>query len=260
LKLKINNVEFRYNSAAVLDGITMELADSEIVGIVGPNGAGKSTLIRCINNILQPNGGSILLSGKDIHEMSMMEIAKQIGYVPQTASHIFPATVFETVLIGRRPHIGWKCSEVDEEKVWSILKVMGIEDLSMRDFNEISGGQQQKVLIARALAQEPGTLILDEPTSNLDIRHQLEVMEILKGLVLKQRISVIMAVHDLNLVSRYADRLLIMKNGKIFDAGSPFEVLTSDNIMSVYGVEAEVINSNAGVLHIVPLRSAKGAN
>jgi iron complex transport system ATP-binding protein len=259
LKLKVNNVEFSYNSTPVLENISMELDRSEILGVVGPNGAGKSTLIRCINRILKPQHGSILLEGQEIKQMSMMEIAKKLGYVPQTASHTFPATVFDTVLMGRRPHIGWRSSKKDVKNVVEVLKLMEIEDLAMRDFNELSGGQQQKVLIARALAQEASTLLLDEPTSNLDIQHQLEVMEIIKDLVAKKGISVIMAVHDLNLASRYTNRVLIMKAGKIFDAGSPYEVLTPENIRSVYNVEAEVINSNSGSPYIVPIRSVKGS-
>lgn len=257
MKLKVNDVEFSYNSTPVLENISMELDRSEMLGIVGPNGAGKSTLIRCIDRILKPKQGSILLDGQEIKEMSMMEIARHIGYVPQSYSGVFPATVFDTVLVGRRPHIGWRSSESDEDKVWAILKVMGIEDLAMRDWGELSGGQQQKVLIARALAQEAGVLLLDEPTSNLDIQHQLEVMEIMTDLVARKGISAIMAVHDLNLASRYADRVLIMKEGRIFDAGNPYEVLTPENIRLAYGVEAEVVNSNSGSPYIVPIRSVR---
>jgi len=145
-----------------------------------------------------------------------MEIAKEMGYVPQTTARVFPATVFDTVLMGRRPHLGWKSSEEDIDKVLEVLELLGIMEFSMRDFNEISGGQQQKVLIARALAQEADVLLLDEPTSNLDIRHQLEVMDIMKGIVKKKGISAIVAIHDLNLASRYTDRLLMMNGGRIF--------------------------------------------
>jgi len=257
MKLKVNNLEFSYSSTPVLEDITMELAESEMIGIVGPNGAGKSTLIRCIDRILKPKQGSILLDGEEIQDMGMMEIARKIGYVPQTTSHSFPTTVFDTVLMGRRPHLKWRSSEKDTKKVVEVLKLMEIEDLAMRDLNELSGGQQQKVLIARALAQEAGVLLLDEPTSNLDIKHQLEVMEIIKYLVATKRVSAIMAVHDLNLASRYADRVIIMKIGRIVDAGIPCDVLTPANIRSVYGVEAEVINGNRGMSYVVPIRSVR---
>ena len=257
MKLKVKDVKFSYSSIPILEDITMELTCSEILGIVGPNGAGKSTLIRCIDNILKPKHGSIRLDGQEIKKMSMMEIAKHIGYVPQSSSGVFPATVFDTVLIGRRPHIGWRSSEADEEKVWGILNMMGIEDFAMKDFNELSGGQQQKVLIARSLAQEADMLLLDEPTSNLDISHQFEVMDIIRNLVNQKGISAIMAIHDLNLASRYTDRVLIMKAGKIFDVGVPSKVLTPEIIKSVYDVEVEVVNSSIGTPHIIPTGSVK---
>ena len=257
MKLKVKDVEFSYTSVPVLSDVCFELAQSEMLGVVGPNGAGKSTLIRCIDRILKPLRGTILLDGEDIQHMSMMETARKFGYIPQSASQVFPATVFDTVLMGRSPHIGWRSSKKDNEKVLDVLQMLNIENLAMRDINEISGGQQQRVFIARALAQEPGTLLLDEPTSNLDIQHQLEVMEIIKDLVVKKGISTIMAVHDLNLASRYTDRVIIMKGGRIFAAGTPPDVLTPENIRSVYGVEVEVINRNGEMPYIIPIRSVR---
>ncbi len=253
MKLKVKNIEFGYNSTPVLEDVSMELDRSEIVGIVGPNGAGKSTLIRCIDRILTPGGGSILLDGTDISKMTRMEIAKEMGYVPQTTTRVFPATVFDTVLMGRRPHLGWKSSEEDVDKVIEVLELLGIMEFAMRDFNEISGGQQQKVLIARALAQEADILLLDEPTSNLDIRHQLEVMDIMKGIVQNKGISAIVAIHDLNLASRYTDRLLMLNGGRIFAAGAPESVLTVENIRRAYGVEARVL-SDGERPYIIPIR------
>jgi len=252
MKLRIKEVEFSYASTPVLENVCMELAPSEILGIVGPNGAGKSTLLRCIDRILKPKRGSILLDGQDIKEMSRMEIARRMGYVPQTSTRVFPATVFDTVLMGRRPHLGWRSSETDVEKVLEVLKLLGIVEFALRDFNEISGGQQQKVLIARALAQEADILLLDEPTSNLDIRHQLEAMDIIKKLVNEKGISAIMAIHDLNLASRYADRIIMLNGGTIVAAGNPPSVLTPENIKQVYGVEA-VVRTESGRPYIVPI-------
>lgn len=231
----------------------MDLDRSEVVGVVGPNGAGKSTLIRCIDRILTPRRGSVLLDGTDISKMTRMEIAKEMGYVPQTTTRVFPATVFDTVLMGRRPHLGWKSSEEDVDKVLEVLELLGIMEFAMRDFNEISGGQQQKVLIARALAQEADILLLDEPTSNLDIRHQLEVMDIMKGIVRNKGISAIVAIHDLNLASRYTDKLLMMNAGRIFAAGNPESVLTVENIRRAYGVEA-LVKSDGKRPYIIPVR------
>lgn len=254
VKLKVKDVEFSYASVHVLKNVCIELAASEMLGVVGPNGAGKSTLIRCIDRILQPRKGSILLDGRDIKDMRLMELAKKMGYIPQSTSQVFPATVFDTVLMGRRPHIGWRSSEKDTEKVLKTLQMLNIEELAMRDINELSGGQQQKVFIARALTQEPDVLLLDEPTSNLDIKHQLEVMEIIKSIVREKEISAIMAIHDLNLASRYADRIIMMTDGEIFSAGDSVSVLTPESIKRVYCVEAEVHNIH-GRPYIVPIRS-----
>ena len=256
MKLKVKNVEFSYASTPILENVCMELAPSEILGIVGPNGAGKSTLLRCIDRILKPQRGSILLDGQEIKEMSRMEIARRMGYVPQTSQRVFPATVFDTVLMGRRPHLGWRSNEQDVEKVLEILKLLEIVEFALRDFNEISGGQQQKVLIARALAQEADVLLLDEPTSNLDIKHQLEAMDIIKKLVKEKGISAIMAIHDLNLGSRYSDEIVMLNGGSIFDAGNPSSVLTPENIKQVYGVEA-VVRNESGRPYIVPIRPIK---
>ena len=253
MRLKVNKIEFAYNSTSVLENISLELDRSEILGIVGPNGTGKSTLIRCIDQILKPQQGTILLDENDITTMNRMEIARKMGYVPQSTTRVFPASVVDTVLMGRRPHLGWKSSEEDMDKVLEILELLGIVEFAMRDFNEISGGQQQKVLIARALAQEADILLLDEPTSNLDIRHQLEVMEILKDIVRNKGISAVMAIHDLNLASRYTDQILMMNGGRIFAAGDPPSVLTVENIKRVYGVEV-LVKSDGERPYIIPIR------
>ncbi|MCW3142159.1 MAG: ABC transporter ATP-binding protein, partial [Methanophagales archaeon] len=253
VKLKIKEVEFSYASVPILKNVCVELAESEMLSVVGPNGAGKSTLLRCIDRILSPQKGCILLDERDIKEMSRMELAKKVGYIPQSTTSIFSATVFDVVLIGRRPHISWRSSEEDTEKVLETLQMLNIEEFAMRDINELSGGQQQKVFIACALSQEPDVLLLDEPTSNLDIRHQLEVMDIIKTIVKEKRIAAIMAIHDLNLAARYADRIVMMNSGKIFAVGNPASVLTPDNIKSVYGVESEVMDKR-GRPHIVPIR------
>jgi len=252
MKLKVKDVEFGYQSVPVLRDVCFELAQSEVLGIVGPNGAGKSTLIRCIDRILIPQKGSILLDERAIKEMRRMELAKKLGYIPQSSHQSFPATVFDVVLMGRRPHIGWRSSEKDEEKVLDVLQMLKIEYLAMRDINEISGGQQQKVFIARALVQEPDVLLLDEPTSNLDIKHQLDVMDAIKKLVREKEISAIMAIHDLNLGSRYSDRIIMMNGGTIVSAGDPSSVLNAENIKQVYGVEA-LVRNELGCPYIVPV-------
>ncbi|RLG32938.1 ABC transporter ATP-binding protein [Methanosarcinales archaeon] len=253
VKLKVKDVEFSYASVPILKNVCVELAESEMLSVVGPNGAGKSTLLRCIDRILSPQKGCILLDERDIKKISRMELAKKVGYIPQSTTSIFSATVFDVVLIGRRPHISWRSSEEDTEKVLETLQMLNIEEFAMRDINELSGGQQQKVFIACALSQEPDVLLLDEPTSNLDIRHQLEVMDIIKTIVREKRIAAIMAIHDLNLAARYADKIIMMNSGKIFSAGDPVSVLTPENIKHVYGVESEVMDKR-GRPHIIPIR------
>ncbi len=252
VKIRIRGLEFSYSSIPALKDVTIDIHESEIVAIVGPNGSGKSTLLKCIERILKPQKGVILINGKDVKDFSQIEIARTVGYVPQSVKQFFPATVFEVVLMGRRPYLGWRCSKRDIEKVFEVLKILNIENIAMRDFNELSGGQQQKVLIARALVQEPEILLLDEPTANLDIKHQLEVMEIIKRIVRMNGITAIIAIHDLNLASKYADRIVMMKDGKVFAIGTPEEVLTSANIESVYDVKVRIIRFN-GKLYVIPL-------
>ncbi|NMB86687.1 MAG: Cobalamin import ATP-binding protein BtuD [Methanosaeta sp. PtaB.Bin018] len=257
IKLQAKDIIFGYDSNPILENVNFEIAPSRLVTIVGPNGSGKSTLIKCIDRIVSPQGGSILIDRKDVTKMSRMDVARYLSYVPQSSVRIFPTNVFDTILMGRRPHIGWLGSEGDEEKVWDVLRLLNIERLAMSNFNELSGGQQQKVLIARALVQEAEVMLLDEPTSNLDIWHQLDVMNIIRDVVKKREITAIMALHDLNLASTYSDRIIMMKRGRIVAAGDPTSVITAENIASVYRVEAAVRNLSDRPM-IMPLRQIKG--
>lgn len=256
VKITIKNLTFGYRSNKILDDLNVVVDDAEILSLVGPNGSGKTTLIKCIDRILKPKG-SILLEGREIDSMSQQEIARQIGYVPQSSSTPLATTVFDTVLMGRRPHITWRVSDADIGKVSDTLELLNLQDLSMRDFAQLSGGQKQKVLIARALAQEPAVLLLDEPTSNLDMKHQLDVMETVSSLVKEKGISAVMAIHDLNLAARFSDNLVMLKNGKVYAIGSPNELLSERNIRDVYGVDALVMNS-MDKPYVVPIKSLNG--
>jgi iron complex transport system ATP-binding protein len=258
VKISIQGLTFSYNSHKILDDLDVAVDGSEILSLVGPNGSGKTTLIKCIDRILKPKG-SILLDGKEVERMSRQEVARIIGYVPQSSSTPLATTVFDTVLMGRRPHINWRVSDADLDKVADVLERLHLEELAMRDFAQLSGGQKQKVLIARALAQEPAVLLLDEPTSNLDMRHQLEVMETISSLVKEKRISAVMAIHDLNLASRFSDKLVMLKNGRVWAAGEPKALLNEANIGKVYGIEAVVMNA-LGRPYIVPMRSLGGGD
>ncbi|MGB3907026.1 MAG: ABC transporter ATP-binding protein [Methanomethylovorans sp.] len=253
MKLVVQGLRFDYTSSPVLEDIDMELDPGEIVGVIGPNGAGKSTLIKCVDRILHPEG-DMKLNGVDMKKMNRMELAKCMGYVPQSPDITFPSTVLDTVLMGRRPHSSWHFTEKDIDKALEALEMMGVSNFAFRDYNEISGGQKQRVIIARAIAQETGILLLDEPTSNLDIKHQISLMDVLDMLVKNLNISVIMTIHDLNIAARYSQRLLLMSNGRIVAAGNPLSVLNTENIRKYYGVEALVKEEN-DIPYIIPLKA-----
>lgn len=251
--LKIIELSFSYRDIRVLEGIDTSLKPGEILSVVGPNGTGKTTLLKCITSIITPDRGAVFLGERDTARMSRRELAGYLGYVPQQIPSKFPMTVFEMVLLGRRPHISWKPSPHDLERVADILQEMKLADLALRDVGRLSGGQRQKVLLARALAQDPEFLLLDEPTSSLDLRHQLEVMEIIRGLVRDNGTGAMIALHDLNLASRFSDRIIMLHNGRIFSEGPPAQVMTFENIRAVYEVEAMVRQENGYPL-IQPLR------
>lgn len=241
MQIKVDNVDFSYSSVPVLDGISLEMNGPGFISILGPNGVGKSTLIHCINKILQPTSGSVFVDGKDVSEVSIKELAKEIGYVPYSANDSFPLTVVDTVMMGRHPHAKWNTLDRDLDIVYDTLKMLGISHLAMRQFNELSAGQHQKVMLARGLVQEPRILLLDEPTSNLDVRHQLDVTKMLKRLSVERNILIIMISHDINIAAKYADQIILMFQGRIFDVGTPCEVITEENLKTVYGVTSKVI-------------------
>ncbi len=240
MNLEVRGIEFSYNSKLILDGVNFKINKGDMLGVLGPNGAGKTTLLKCLNKNLEPKEGSVFLGDTEISNLTQKSIAEKIGYVPQENGDSFPCTVFDTVMMGRRPHSGWRPSSHDKEIVSMVLDKIGLKKQATRDINELSGGQKQKVLVARALAQEPSILVFDEPTSSLDLKHQLEVLDLIKKET-KEDVSVIMAIHDINLASKYCNKFIFLKDGKILDAGKS-EVINSDNIRKVYGVKAEVKN------------------
>ncbi len=241
MRIKIDGMEFGYSSVPVLKDIVLDLEGPQFVTIIGPNGVGKSTLIHCMNKVLKPSKGTVLVNDQDVSDMKLKDIAKIIGYVPYTSSDTFPLSVVDTVLMGRSPHTGWKPKEADLNIVYNVLKLLDIDDLAMRPFNELSAGQHQRVMLARGLAQDPQILLLDEPTSNLDIRHQLEVTRLLRDLSRTQDLLVVMISHDINISAKFSDRMILLKGGTIFATGTPDEVITEENIREAYGVESEVI-------------------
>lgn len=249
--LKAEGLEFSYGDEPALRGVSLELSYGRILGVVGPNGSGKTTLLKCLNRLVTPHKGELTVEGQKLTDYTRREIAKTVGYVPQTENPAFPSTVFDAVLTGRSPHSSWRPTEEDLTAVSETLTELGLADLATRDVQELSGGQLRKVLIARAFAQDPNLLLLDEPMASLDLRHQLEVLNAVRSWSREER-SALVTFHDLNLAGKYCDKLLVMKDGEVFARGGP-EVLTSETIEPVYGVEVEV-NENPRTRWIEPMK------
>jgi iron complex transport system ATP-binding protein len=223
----------------VFSGISLDAQGGQIVSLVGPNGAGKTTLLKCINRLLPLKEGTVQLDGQDLSELSRAELAKRTAYVPQATVSNFPITVFDTVLLGRRPYLNWKPQQYDLDLVMDIIERMDLRGLAMRDLGELSGGERQKVLVAKAMVQEPRLLLFDEPTSYLDLKYQLKIMQFIRDLIDEKQICALITTHDLNLALQFSDRLVALKDGKIVAEGST-AILSEALILQVYGVEASL--------------------
>lgn len=232
--LKIRGLEFSYPGTPILKNVDFELQKGQILAVLGINGAGKTTLLKCINRILPPRAGSVFLNQDDVRSMRRNQIAKRFAYVPQRFDEE-PLTVFDAVLLGRKPYIRWEAAAHDLEIVEAILCRLDIEHLALRLTNHLSGGELQKVMIARAMAQEPEVLLLDEPTSNLDMKNQLSVMQLLEKAVREHDMAAIVSLHDINLAFRFADHFLMLREGCVHLL-APREKVTDQDIACVYGV------------------------
>ncbi|WP_347488889.1 ABC transporter ATP-binding protein [Desulfoscipio sp. XC116] len=238
MMLSVQDLSFKYLSHKVLSNINFTLEKGNCMAILGVNGAGKSTLLKCLNRILKPQAGVVFVDKLNVNLLNRAELAKKIGYVSQK-SQAGRSTVIDTVLLGRKPYVKWDITSRDLEIVDKVMDMLDLHEFALRYVNELSGGELQKVAIARALAQEPDVLLLDEPTSNLDLKNQLEVIGMIKSVVKEKQISAVVTMHDLNLAARLADKFIMMKDCRIFAAGGR-ETMTADNIESVYSVPVVV--------------------
>lgn len=237
--LNVKGVRFSYKSLEVLKNIEFHIHEHEILSILGPNGVGKTTLLKCINSILKPDHGSILVDNIDMLKLNQLEIARKIAYVAQRTESS-RLTAFDAILLGRYPHIKWKVSDKDLRVVHSIIRKLNLKKFSLRYIDELSGGELQKICTARALVQEPKILLLDEPTSSLDLKNQIEILQLIKTVVKEHKVATIMTMHDINMAIRYSDKLLFIKDGAIFAQCGKNEI-TEDIINEAYDVQVKII-------------------
>lgn len=250
MTLHVEKVTWRVEEHTILRDVAVDVAAGELVGVLGPNGSGKSSLLRCIYRALKPDAGNIALDGDNVWDLDAKEAARRTATVLQETPGEFEFVVWEMVLMGRTPHKGMfeRESAEDQDLVENALAQVGMLSFADRSFATLSGGEKQRVLIARALAQQARFLILDEPTNHLDVRYQLEILDLVRGL----GVTTFTALHDLNLAATYCDRLYIMAEGEIVAAGTPEDVFQPALLRQVFGVEAEVqVHPRTGKLHIV---------
>ena len=252
--LEAKDIIHRYDEKEVLKNVSFSVPEKGFIGIIGPNGSGKSTLIKILSRGMKPTSGKVFYKGQNIFRLNTRFVASKIAIVPQEEISIFPFTVFETVLMGRAPYIGrfsWETKE-DVKIAESAMNLADVKHLRNRNLDELSGGERQRVVIARALAQMPKILLLDEPTSHLDINHQYDILELIRKLNENAGITVVMISHDINLASKYCKELVMLKNGRIFGQGPAKQVITKKIIKEVYGVNVNLVKvpgmKNSGIM------------
>jgi len=237
--IEVDSISFRYHEDWVLQDVSFRVEKGEFVGVIGPNGSGKTTLLKILYRLLSPQKGEILFELVSMKKMDRADIAKRIAVVAQETHLLFPFSVLETVLMGRSPYLGHLMfeSERDLEIAKRAMDLTNILSFSERPMDELSGGERKRVFIARTLAQEPEVMLLDEPTANLDIHHQIDFLDLILTLNRERGLTIVMASHDMNIASEFCDRLILLQGGRIYKMGTPEEVITKENIESVYGCE-----------------------
>ena len=253
--LSVSGLNFSWGENHVLKDVEFTMQRNEVVAILGVNGAGKSTLIKCLNKILTPKSGKILIEGNDLSSHDLVSLAKVMSYVPQTVRSSFSMNVFDVALIGRRPHIRWRISQRDRDFVSQTLRYLGLEDFAFRRFNQLSGGERQRVIIAKAIVQNPDLYLFDEPTSDLDLKNQVSIMKRIRHLVSPEMgdKSALIAIHDINLAARFADKIILFDDGKVKSYGKPEDVLTEQSISDVFGVSSMIMprDDDPTKIHII---------
>jgi len=239
VSIQTRKLTFAYGKENVLEALDLRFNPGTLTAVLGPNGSGKSTLIKCMDGILPVASEKIFVGNRDLTSLSGNERARLMGYVPQQENAVFSTTVYETILMGRKPYIGWAPGKADYQIVNRVIGDLDLGDISHRYLNELSGGQRQRAIIGRALAQEPAVLLLDEPTANLDLKHQLEVMQILQQLA-NNKMNVVIAIHDLNLAAMFCEHFIMLQRGLLFAEGNS-AVITPENIMKLYDVEVKIM-------------------
>lgn len=254
--LEANRIVYSYTRKPVVNDVSLEVKKGEFMSILGPNGSGKSTLLKTLSHIYIPDSGEIVLMGKPLDTYKRKEIAQRIAMVPQDTSLDFEFTVEEVVLMGRHPFLGrfGKEDVLDMDLAYEAMERTNTLHIKDSLITEISGGERQRVFIAKALAQNTSIMLLDEPTSHLDINHQIEILELLKRLNSEKELAIVLVIHDINLAARYSDRILLMKDGEIVDQGSPETVITPESIENTYGMKVVVeTNRYTGHVTVTPI-------
>lgn len=247
---EVENLSFRYGSQLILDRISFQLEKGKILALLGPNGTGKTTLLKALSGILRPFEGMSKMDGAELLKMDLKKKARIVAYVPQNTNSTFPVRVVDAVMMGRKPFQRFAPTKEDEKLAFEIMEKLELSEYAFQDINELSGGERQRVFIARALCQQPSLLLLDEPTSSMDLKNQLRTMSMVQNLTKEQNLTVIVSIHDINLAAMYCDQFLMLHQKKICALGTAQEVLTQQKIYEIYGVDTK-IESIDGYRHMI---------